>query len=142
MIKLFSPTQILVGTFFGGPLAGMYFLYSNFEDLGDKRNSEKTIMYGGLSFILFMLIIYTITELLPDASFSTIGLPLSLGYSVFAQETAKKYQFKESIIPNGHSKYSNLKVLGISFAGLALFWIIGFSFIFLVILMKNTFLTN
>jgi hypothetical protein len=45
--KIYSPNQVGLGTFFGGPLAAVYFLKKNFDAVDNSATAEKTVIIGG-----------------------------------------------------------------------------------------------
>ncbi|MGX9417354.1 hypothetical protein ACXJY6_05145 [Vibrio sp. RC27] len=55
--KVYSPMQISIGTYLGGPLAAIYFLKVNFDTLGKKQFSNRTLFYGSLIVLCLILLV-------------------------------------------------------------------------------------
>jgi hypothetical protein len=88
---IYSPQQIFVGSFLGGPIALVYFLHFNFQKLGNKRAASQTLLWG----IVFNIAILAALPFLPK-DFPRPLLPLA--YSWFGSAIAKAKQLrKESI---------------------------------------------
>lgn len=113
-LKVFSPTQAVVGTFFGGILAGIYYLASNFHILNDSKSKLITIIVGSLWFLLTLALSISFPEL-PGILFYLPPL-LAVGY------ICVKYQFTKEEISNEEDLdfESNWLVFFISLTGFGL----------------------
>lgn len=107
--KLYSPIQGGLGTVLGGPLAGAYFIKSNFDAMDDSISSRKTVIWGTVINLLFLLSLPFIPVQIPRYIIPAI-------YSFIIWIVIAKMQLTvEKIVssPNFESQ-SNWKVLGIS----------------------------
>src|SRR5260221_5084868 len=109
-IKLYSPLQVALASFGGGPFAVVYVLKKNFDALGKKVASRQTLIYGAI-FNVFMLG----APLLPiPAKLPNYIIPIV--YSVAARLFAEKHQMTKRAIRDSadYSFQSAWKVLGVS----------------------------
>ena len=67
MSKMYSPTQIAVGTYLGGPLAAIYYLKINFDTLGKEKLSQQTTVMGALITILLIAVMPFIPASTPNS---------------------------------------------------------------------------
>jgi hypothetical protein len=106
---VYSPGQVMAGTFVGGPVGLIYFLRSNFVTLGNDALAKKSVVYGAV----FIVALLVILPLLPE---SFPGLPLTIAYMVFGQQIANKYQLTRKAIDESthYTTQSNGRVLGYS----------------------------
>jgi hypothetical protein len=114
--KLYSLTQIALGTYLGGPLAAIYFLKGNFDVLGKEGMSKKTLQIG----LAVSLILIIILPFLPEATPNTI---IPMLYLIPVIMIVKKHQISKDVII-GSDEYdfqSSWKVFGMSIA-----WMIAF----------------
>lgn len=84
--KLYTPKQISIGTFFGGPIAAGYFIAHNFKALEQPRAAKLTWILC-LSFFLLLIVLtlfVPIVERIPDYVFV-------ISYTILASSTARKY---------------------------------------------------
>jgi hypothetical protein len=125
-MKVYSPTQVALSTFLGGPIAMVYVLKKNFEVLENKRAAQTTVIWGSLLVALVVLILPFLPEQFPN-----LALPLAYGYA--ARMVAEKYQLsKGAIVASDRFEFqSNWKVFGVSIGLLAAFvvlvglWVFG-----------------
>ena len=115
-IPVFSPIQVSVGTFLGGPLAGIYALHANFKALGKSDEARNTILLGAL-FTLGLLI------LLPFLPHRFPNYVIPIAYTLAARGIADGFQMKKEAIAvsDQYGFESNWKVVAISIVGLLLF---------------------
>jgi hypothetical protein len=114
--KIFTPLQIRLGAFVGGPFAAVYFLYKNFIELENIDYSKKTIFLGlGFSFMILLLSPFL------SERFPRYILPIS--YSFLAGYFAQTFQMsKQSISTSTKFDFqSNWKVAGISIVSCVIF---------------------
>jgi hypothetical protein len=107
--KLYTPTQIRLGSFLGGPIAAVYFLRENFRVLGRLPEVRTTLIVG-------TAVVIGLLALLPflPAHFPNYIVPLT--YSYAAGAAASKWQLnKEAILDSGiYRLQSNWRVFGLS----------------------------
>ena len=87
-IPIYSPRQVSAGSFFGGPIALVYFLHNNFKRLGNNAAAAQTLLWG----ILFNIALLGAMILVPAKHFPHYVLPLA--YSLAAQGIANAKQMK------------------------------------------------
>lgn len=117
--KIYSPKQVMLSTFLGGPLAMMFTLKKNFDSLGNKTGSKQTILWGSVFIILFFVVLPFISKNLPAILFSVA--------QIFAvRAIVKKYQLsKQAILDDPNYEFqSNWNVVGVSILSLILFCIL------------------
>ena len=112
--KVLSPVQVAVGSFWGGPLAAIYFLKHNFQSKGMEREADKTFFIG----LVLVLIFGAAAAFLPE---SAGGATFAVVYVVPAFYIAQNMQFKKEFIQESeeYSFFSNWKIFGIGFITLA-----------------------
>lgn len=123
--QIYTPNQILLGSFWGGPIAAVYFLRHNYLALGSTEFAHKTLV-AGIAFIVSLL---GIMPFLPD-SFPNMAIPVA--YSLAAKHLAATTQLdKEQIEARGdHSRHSNWRVFAIGTCTLLAFFIAAIAFMF------------
>ena len=107
--KLYTPTQIRLGSFLGGPIAAVYFLRENFRVLGRLPEVRTTLIWGTAVVIGLVALL----PFLPD-HFPNYIVPLA--YSYAAGAVASKWQLnKEAILDSGNYRLqSNWRVFWLS----------------------------
>jgi len=107
--KIYSPKQIYISAFLGGPFAMVFVLKKNFDALGSKTGSKKTIIWG----VIFNLLLFSLLPFLPE-KFPNLILPIA--YSVAAMQIAEKYQMSKKAISDSqqYGFQSNWNVFGMS----------------------------
>ena len=115
-LKIYSPYQILLGSFWGGPIAGVYFLYRNYILLDNHKYAKKTILLG--SFLILVLL--GLIPFLPE-KFPHTAIPLF--YSFLAKQLATQTQLSKEDIKNNKNYLfeSNWKIFGIGILTLFIF---------------------
>ncbi len=105
-ILIYSPTQVALGTL-GGPVGLVYFLWSNFSALGNKRLAKSTVLSG----ILLIVALVAVTPFLPE---SFPSLAFAILYVVIARYVAEHHQMTKLAILSSprHDFHSNWRVLG------------------------------
>ena len=121
-IPVYSPTQVAVAAFFGGPIATVYVLWKNFRALDNHAAAKKTLIWGAV----FLVAILVALPVLPD-KFPNFAIPLA--YTIVARQIADKYQMsKRSILDStSHDFQSNWNVLGVCVGFIVLFFAIAFA---------------
>ena len=125
--KVLSPAQIAIVSFWGGPIATVYYLRKNYLATGNKELAQKALLYGTL-FIIFML---GLLPFLPE-KFPNTALPLAncLAARMIAETTQLK---KEQI--EGSEEYtfeSNWKIFGVGILTMSIFSILLFTVLFVL----------
>jgi hypothetical protein len=117
-IKIYSPTQIAVSSFCGGPFAAVFTLWKNFRSLENASGAMQTLVWGSL----FVVVLFVVVPYLPD-KFPNVAIPLA--YALTARFIAQQHQMtKQAILESDRYAFqSNWNVFGIS---------IGFMIAFLV----------
>ncbi len=124
-IRIYSPTQVAVGSFGGGPIATVYALWTNFRSLDNRSGAKQTIVWGSV----FVVGLFLILPFLPD-KFPNYAIPVA--YSMTARLIAEKFQMtKTAILQSERYEFqSNWNVLGISIGFLIAFLIIAVAWLF------------
>ena len=88
-IPIYSPLQIFFGSIFFGPLAMLYFLWKNFQNMQLFTEAKKVIFYGSI----FVVILATCLKLSPSSISSLIiGLIVPFFYSLAALQISTSMQ--------------------------------------------------
>jgi hypothetical protein len=127
MNKIYTPNQVALGSYLGGPLAAIYFLKGNFDTLGKDALSKKTILIGTLISIVLL-------SLMPFIPESTPNSLIPLLYLIPAIIVVKKFQLsKQEIFESPEFSFqSNWKVFGMSLAWLFAFLVVAMGFMFVL----------
>lgn len=112
-IQLYTPRQAGFGTFLGGPLAGIYMLYWNFEAMNEPDLAKSTLVIGGVC----CLAMIGVLPFLPD-HFPGSALPVA--YTLSIVHMMKHYQLNKEDIENslGYVCQSSWRAALISLVGL------------------------
>ena len=123
-IKLYSPTQVMVGSFVGGPFAVVYLLWMNFRALGDEPEAKRTLIWG----VVFVAAVFAILPMLPE-KFPNYVLPVI--YSLGARLVAERFHLTKQAIKESdrYGFQSNWNVLGISIGFLLAFIVLAVGFV-------------
>ena len=124
--EFFSPKQIYVGTFVGGPLAAAYFLGRNFKIMDKDRLNKLCKIFG----VVLTVVLFGITFELPENFPSTL---VPIAYSAVAAGMAWQWQVTKEEIEavDLYGFKSNWIVAGISVAS----FIITITALFAVIML-------
>lgn len=114
--KIYSPIQIALGSFWGGPIAVVYFLHKNYISLNNEELARKTIILGSL----FLIALLGILPFLPE-NFPSIVIPLA--YSLTGKQLALNTQLSKEKIQDdeNYTFESNWNVFAIGILTLLLF---------------------
>ena len=123
-IKLYSPTQVTVGSFAGGPFAVVYMLWMNFRALGDEAEARMTLIWG----FVFVVAVFAILPVLPE-KFPNYVLPVI--YSLGARLVAERFHLTKQAIKQSdrYGFQSNWNVFGISVGFLLAFMALAVGFV-------------
>lgn len=121
--QLYSPQQAGLAALFGGPMAAIYVLQKNFQQLGDVDRQRTTIRIGAAIMIALLVAI----GFLPP---KFLGSGFAIGCAIAVSTLVKTLQMtKEDIASSGVYEFqSNWNVLAVailavvSFFALAAFW--------------------
>ena len=114
--KVLSPNQILAGSFWGGPIAAVYYLRRNYIALGKDDYAQKTLAYG----IIIIVFLLGLLPFLPE-KFPNMILPLA--YSFAAMQLATSTQLRKQMIEESdeYEFESNFKIFGVGLVTLVFF---------------------
>ena len=103
---VYSPLQIGLGSFFGGPIAMTYFLWENFRTLDKMPAARNTLAFG----FLFIVALLVFTPMLPG-ELPTIAVQFI--YSLVALQMAVTWQLRKDAITHSirYCFHSNWRVL-------------------------------
>ena len=88
-VPIYSPLQIFFGSIFFGPLAMLYFLWKNFQNMQLFTEAKKVIFYGSI----FVVVLATCLKLSPSSISSlVIGLIVPFFYSLAALQISTSMQ--------------------------------------------------
>lgn len=104
----YSKGQVFWGTILGGPIAAVYFLKKNFDAMGNRELSQKTITLGSLIVLLLVLVLPFLPDFIP-----------SVAYSIAYGFTARMIYEQQQTSLKDVQTYSNWNVVGY-----ALLWMI------------------
>jgi hypothetical protein len=109
---LFSPRQVAIGSFLGGPFAGVYAMWSNFRTLNNFHGASVTLFWGGVFNAALFAILANLPERFPLEA--AIGIPLV--YSFIAGQIAHGLQAsKQTIAGSDDFRFqSNWRVLSLA----------------------------
>jgi hypothetical protein len=107
--EIYSPNQVFVGTFLGGPLASILMLKRNFVALGETVAAKKTIIWGIVLSVGPVGALYVIQKSLPQNA--TSAMPLVISF--ISQSIARHRQLTKDAIRNAdrYSFRSNFHVV-------------------------------
>lgn len=124
-IKLYTPLQVVMGTFFGGPVAATYFIKQNYDAVFDTSRSSKTLIIGSVFSLVFLLVIPFIPEWVP-------GVAVYMPYLVFVSTFSNKHLVSKNTIVDSdeYVAHSSLKVFLFSILIMALYMVLMFVYMF------------
>ncbi|MCF2859884.1 hypothetical protein L1286_20580 [Pseudoalteromonas sp. SMS1] len=124
MRSIYSPRQIQVATFFGGPFAAAYFLKSAFESVNKKEIASKALIISLITSALIIFILPFLPEKTPNNLIPILYLiPVTILLN-------KQYITKEEILASEEYKIeSSWKVFGISLISVFLYGAIAISYL-------------
>lgn len=112
--RYFSPNQIYVGTFLGGPIAGIWYLARNFNAFGQDESVRVTWLYGLLATLVFLEVAIFVPDEVPSVAFSAFYT----GVVAFLLEKYQKTKLDSMMADNLTRRESNWKVAGIAIVGM------------------------
>ena len=88
-VPIYSPLQIFFGSIFFGPLAMLYFLWKNFQNMQLFTEAKRVMFYGSI----FVVVLATCLKLSPSSISSlVIGLIVPFFYSLAALQISTSMQ--------------------------------------------------
>ncbi|HEV8331697.1 MAG TPA: hypothetical protein VGQ22_09795 [Steroidobacteraceae bacterium] len=104
-----------MAAFIGGPIAAVYVLRTNFEEMGRQADARWALIYG----LAFIAALFAILPFLPE-KFPNVAIPV--GYSVAVGQIVEYKQLsKNAIRQSGHYEFqSNWRVMTVSAVSLVL----------------------
>lgn len=123
--RIYSPNQVFGGSFWGGPIAAVYFLWKNYIALGKLEEARNCLLYGSIFVFVAMVGMPFVPESVPN-------LVIPLAYSFSAKQLALSTQLDKKQIAESeiYSFQSSWKVFGIGTMTL----LISLAFLVLVVL--------
>ena len=106
---LYSPRQIYVASFIGGPLAGSWFVSRNSVASEDRSRVQKTLLFGAAA----TLALCPIAAVLPK-SFHGPLIPLAYSWGYYAYAKMKLDQMYPNGAPIGSGSRHWWKLIGVS----------------------------
>jgi hypothetical protein len=118
--KLYTPLQVRLGSFLGGPIASVYFLRENFRTLGKASEARATLGWGGA-------IVIGLLASLPFLPTRFPNYVVPLAYSYAAGSITERWQLqKQAIVDSGtYQVQSNWRVFGLALLFLVAFLAMG-----------------
>ncbi|MGR5518949.1 hypothetical protein ACPV5H_26520 [Vibrio harveyi] len=108
-VKMYSPNQVLLSVFLGGPLGFLYLIYKNFESLNNENGKLKTILFG--SAITYII---TVSNLFNSGRvFASMTAVLFIFVSIYV---TNNFQMNKRAIESssGFDFHSNFRVILLS----------------------------
>ena len=126
-VEVFSPKQIFIGSYLGGPVAALYYLKSNFKAL-ESQKAENYVLYLGSIFI----VILTVSLLYIPENFPGMAIPLS--YSGIALLISERLQInKEKEITSERYRFSsNFLVTKVAVISLVGYFVVAFGVLYAI----------
>ncbi len=111
---LYTPTQIAIGTFFGGVVGFIYFLRANFIALGNAEAARNTVLGGAALFVVVLGLGFA----LPRGG-GSVGIAICL--MALARWIAERHQMSKDAIAasTDHVFHSGWRVFGATLVCLA-----------------------
>lgn len=124
---LYSPVQVGIGSLLGGPLASIYFIKNNFNNLEKNESAITTVVIGSIIMILFPFYFF-IVKLQTNISFIPIAIIAML---LVHKCQIKAFDLQHS---NTYKTQPYVKLIGISLLLLVITFFLG---IFIIIYIPN-----
>ncbi|MBU0913150.1 MAG: hypothetical protein KKF22_11475 [Gammaproteobacteria bacterium] len=123
--EFFTPKQVYLGSFLGGPFAAAYYVSENFRSMGKAELAKLSIVISVVVSIALFVLVYQLPENFPY----TI---IPIAYSGLAASVTWKLQVTKEEIDavESYSFRSNWKVFFSSLAALAFTYVSLFIFFF------------
>lgn len=128
--RLYTPTQVALGTFFGGIVGFVWFLRENFVALGNTDAARNTVLGG----VALLVVVLGIGFALPRGG-GSIGIAIAM--MALARWIAERHQMTKDAIAasSDHDFHSSWRVFGIALACLVASFVIAFGAIMAITLL-------
>jgi hypothetical protein len=122
---LFSPAQVAVAAFLGGPIAGAWLMRSNYRAANEEEHARRALLWGIIGTLAAIVVSFMLSE-----DFPSMVLPISYTMALYyfaKQEHGNDVDLQRSA---GGASASNWKVVGVGLLWLLvnLVVIIGIAF--------------
>jgi len=126
-IRIYTPFQVRLASFLGGPIAAVYTLHQNYSRFENPVRAKQTLWFG----IGFCLLLTAALPFLPD-KFPQQILPLI--YSLAAGAIANSYQLTKDSIKTSdkYARHSGWNVTVVTIISFICFCAVAFPFILLL----------
>ena len=124
---IYTPFQVRLASFLGGPLASVYSLYQNFKQLHDAQGMRLTLVLG----LGFCALLFGILPFLPERMPNQI-LPLAYSFAagwIASSKQLNKDQIKQS---TQYQRRSGWNVTAVTLISLVVSCLIIFPYLFLL----------
>jgi hypothetical protein len=120
VMRVFSPAQGSLGTFLGGPLAGTYFIRTNFLALGDSKRARLTTIWGVVICAGILLALPFLPDKMP-------GYIIPMAYAITARVIIERAQFTKAQIAASSTLafHSCWRAVAVAVLGLVVFALLG-----------------
>ena len=95
-VPLYTPLQVRLASFLGGPFAAVYALHYNFVCLKKDRERKLTLIWGATFIVALLATIHFLPEKFPNSF-------IPLAYTIAAGEIAAKKQLTKEAIVNSEN---------------------------------------
>lgn len=92
--RIYTSSQVALGSLFGGPIAALFFIHQNFQALRKNREASLTLMLGAIAIVAFLLTLPFLPENFP-------GLVIPLAYTLLATSAARHWHPSKETIASG-----------------------------------------
>jgi hypothetical protein len=113
--KVYSPRQIYVASFIGGPLSGGWFLSRNYRAISNSPAAIRSLVAGWAIVVALFPLMFVLPEKIPNY---VIPIAYSAGFYYFAKPRFSPDAARGIGIVSGWRQW--LKIIGISLCWLAL----------------------
>lgn len=126
-VGLYTSRQAGVGTFLGGPLAGIYMLYLNFEAINEPDLAKSTLVIGGVCCLAMVVVLPFLPDRFPGPAFP-------VAYTMAMIRLMKHYQFDKNYIENssGYACQSSGSAAAISLLGFVVLFVVAMAWMLAV----------
>ncbi|MEH6638592.1 MAG: hypothetical protein V7717_04910 [Porticoccaceae bacterium] len=93
--KFYSPKQIYVGTFLGGPVAGVYFVKKNFDEMLEQKASSLALLLGSLCVLGITILVFVLPENFPNTIIPILYSGLAAGAAWHFQVSKEEEEVNE-----------------------------------------------
>jgi hypothetical protein len=112
-ITVYSPYQIYVASFIGGPLGGAWFLSRNYRALSNVAAATRSLVVGCIAVIVMLPLIFVLPQKFPNL---VIPIAYSAAFYYFAKPRFAVDSARGIRFGNGWRHW-------VSLIGLAIFWL-------------------